>query len=146
MAARILVVNDTEEILDLFRLLLEEEGYEVVVYSFAPHDLAEVERVKPDLVILDLIFGSEKMGWQLLDKIRLNRPTATIPVIVCTAAVSEVRENQGYLKAMGVSVLLKPFDIDLFLQIIRDVLATSTPGSLPAIPPGTAPRNITDQK
>jgi DNA-binding response OmpR family regulator len=68
MAMRVLVVNDTEEILDLFRLLLEEEGYEVVVYSFAPHDLAEVERVKPDLVILDLIFGAEKMGWQLLDR------------------------------------------------------------------------------
>ena len=34
MAARILVVNDTEEILDLFRILLEEEGgYEVVLYS-----------------------------------------------------------------------------------------------------------------
>jgi DNA-binding response OmpR family regulator len=31
MAARILVVNDTQEILELFRMLLEEEGYEVVL-------------------------------------------------------------------------------------------------------------------
>ena len=60
-----------------------------------------MERVKPELVILDLIFGAEKVGWQLLDKMRLNRATAAIPVIVCTAAITEVRENQGYLKAMG---------------------------------------------
>ena len=44
MAARILVVNDTEEILEIFRELLGDEGYEVVTYSYAPHDLAEIER------------------------------------------------------------------------------------------------------
>lgn len=67
MPTRILVVNDTQEILEIFRDLLTEEGYEVVLYSFAPHDLAEVERLHPDLVILDLVFGMEKLGWQLLD-------------------------------------------------------------------------------
>jgi DNA-binding response OmpR family regulator len=130
MAARILVVNDTQELLDIFRDLLEEEGYEVFLYSFAPHDLAEVERIQPDLVILDLIMGAEKAGWQLLDKIRMNRSTATIPVVVCTAAVNEVRQNEGYLKAMGVSIVLKPFDIDIFLQIIKTALAS---------PPAPAP-------
>ena len=49
MAQRILVINDTEDILEAFRLLLEGEGYEVVLYSYAPHDLEEVRRVRPDL-------------------------------------------------------------------------------------------------
>ena len=136
MAARILVVNDTAEILETFRLLLEEEGYEVVLYSFAPNDLAEVERVKPDLVIIDLIFGVEKLGWQLLDKMRMNRATAKIPVVVCTAAVNEVRQNEGHLKAMGVNVVLKPFDIDLFLQAIKEALAAPPH---PAAPPDDGP-------
>lgn len=124
MAARILVVNDTEEILELFRMVLGEEGgYEVITASFTPHDLREVERVKPDLVILDLIFGVEKIGWQLLEKMRLNRATADIPVIVCTAAVNEVRQNEGHLTAMGVSVILKPFDVDLLLAVVKEALA-----------------------
>ena len=119
MAARIMVVNDTQEILELFRLLLEGEGYEVVLYSYALQDIAEVERVKPDLLIIDVIFGSEKLGWQLLDKLKMNKPTASIPVIVCTAALNAVREMKGYLRAQGVSVVFKPFDIDAFLATVK---------------------------
>ena len=33
MATRILVVNDTAEILDMFRVVLEDEGYEVILFS-----------------------------------------------------------------------------------------------------------------
>jgi CheY-like chemotaxis protein len=139
IAARILVVNDTQEILEIFRMLLEPEGYEVFLYSFAPHDLTEVQRIKPDLVILDLIFGSEKLGWQLLDKMHMARETSLIPVVVCTAAINEVRQNEGYLRAMGVSVVLKPFDIDLLLQVVKDALAKPPkPAPAPA-PPDTPP-------
>lgn len=120
--ARILVVNDTQELLEAFRTLLEDDGYEVTVYSYAPDELAQVQQVNPDLVILDLIFGQEKSGWQLLDKMRMTRETSKIPVIVCTAAIKEVRENEGYLKAMGVTVILKPFDIDRMLDSVREAL------------------------
>jgi DNA-binding response OmpR family regulator len=49
----ILVVNDTPEILELFRELLEGDGYRVSLYSYAFRDLEEVKRVEPDLMILD---------------------------------------------------------------------------------------------
>ena len=112
MAMRIMVINDTQEILDMFRAILEDDGYEVILYSFAILDMTEYERVKPDLIILDLVFGSEKSGWQMLQKLKMNRSTATIPIILCTAATNAVREMEGYLLSKGVGVLLKPFDID----------------------------------
>jgi CheY-like chemotaxis protein len=90
------------------------------------HCLAGQEAQRPvvvALVILDLIFGVEKIGWQLLEKMRLNRATADIPVIVCTAAVNEVRQNEGHLTAMGVSVILKPFGVDLLLAVVKEALA-----------------------
>ena len=46
VGARIVVVNDTQEILEIFDDLLTEEGYEVVLYSYAIQDLDEVERVR----------------------------------------------------------------------------------------------------
>jgi CheY-like chemotaxis protein len=116
---RILVVNDTQEILDLFRDLLEEEGYHVSVYSYAFRDLEEVKKVAPDLVILDYIIGGEDYGWQLLQKLKLDRETAKLPVIVCTAAVRQVREMEGRLHEKGVAVVLKPFDIDDLLREIE---------------------------
>ena len=54
----------------------------------------------------------------------MHRETANIPVVVCTAAVNEVRTNEGYLKSMGVSVVLKPFDIDVLLEVVKDALAS----------------------
>ena len=62
MAARILVINDIEEILDAFRLILEDAGYEVLLSGLAFRDTREIERLQPNLVILDYIFGAEKLG------------------------------------------------------------------------------------
>jgi DNA-binding response OmpR family regulator len=122
MAQRIMVINDTPEILDLFRELLTDEGFEVYLYSFAIQDLSEVERVDPDLIILDYVFGSETLGWQFLQKLKMRRSTAQIPVIICTAAVKAVRDIEGYLKAKGIEVVPKPFDIEDLLAAVRSAL------------------------
>src|SRR5579884_3686645 len=125
MATRVLVINDTEELLDTFRVLLEDAGYEVFLYSFAPQELPEVKRIKPDIIILDLIFGGEKLGWQLLGKLKLDRATARIPVVICTAATLPVREIEGYLAAQNVALVPKPFDIDQLLIALKNALASA---------------------
>jgi len=117
---RILIVNDAQEILDVLRDLLEGEGYEVVVHSSAIHDLDEVKRLRPDLIVLDFMIEGENVGWQLLQKLKLDRKTASIPIIVCTAAVRTVRDLEGHLTAKGVSVVVKPFDIDDLLREVND--------------------------
>ncbi len=120
--ARILVVNDTQEILELFRLLLEEEGYEVVLAGFPFQQISDIERINPDLIILDFVFGDQKTGWQMLQMLKMRRSTATIPVIACTAALDLVREQEGYLVSQDVHVIFKPFDIDQLLTSIKQAL------------------------
>lgn len=107
----ILVVNDTEEILELFRDILEGMGHRMSAMSYAPEDLQEVIKIKPELVILDLIMGGEKQGWQLVQKMRMSPETDAIPVIVCSAATEDVREQEGWLAANAVKVVLKPFNV-----------------------------------
>ncbi len=121
--ARILVVNDTQEILELFRMLLEEEeGHEVILSGFPFEQISDVEKIKPDLIILDFIFGDQKSGWQMLQMLKMQRSTADIPVIVCTAALDAVREQEGYLVSKGVHVVYKPFDIDQLISNVRQLL------------------------
>ncbi|HLI05355.1 MAG TPA: response regulator [Ktedonobacteraceae bacterium] len=121
--ARILVVNDTQEILELFRILLEEEeGHEVILSGFPFQHIDEVKKIKPDLIILDFVFGDQKSGWQMLQMLKMQRSTAHIPVIVCTAALDEVREQEGYLVSQGIHVIYKPFDIEPLLQNVRELL------------------------
>jgi CheY-like chemotaxis protein len=121
-AKRILVVNDTQEILQLFREILTDEGYEPILYSYAIQDLAEIESAKPDLIILDYMFDEEQIGWQLLQKLKMYRPTASIPVIICTTAVQKVRELEGYLQSKAIGLVAKPFDIDDLLRAIEQAL------------------------
>ena len=123
MAARILVVNDTQEILELFRMVLEEEGgYEVILSGFPIQKIEDVEQIKPDLIILDLVFGSEKTGMQMLQMLKMQRSTALIPVIICTAALDLVREQEGYLNSQGVHLIYKPFDIDHLMTNVKRLL------------------------
>ena len=125
MAIRILVINDTQEILELFNDILTEEGYEAILYSQAIQDMSEIERLKPDLIIVDYIFGGEKSGWQMVQKLRMRRATAKIPLIICTAAVREVREIEGFLRMKGIGLVAKPFDIEDLLEAVRTALQTA---------------------
>ena len=120
----ILVVNDTEEILDLFRDVLEGMGHRMTAWSFSPDDLAKVTEIQPDLIILDLMIGpTELQGWALLQKIRMSPPTEEIPVIICSAATNWVREQEGWLAANGVKVVLKPFKVAHLEHAVEQALA-----------------------
>ncbi len=120
----IFVMNDTPAILDLFKELLEEEGYQVTLDRFEATAIGEkvtdIKQAKPDLVILDYIIGAEGLGWQLLQLMKMERATRDIPVIICTGAVRQVEELQTHLDEMGVAVVLKPFDIDRLLAKIAE--------------------------
>ena len=130
----ILVINDTPELLDLFHDLLGDAGYRVTTETFAsPYDrkLAQVKELEPDLVILDFIIGGEAMGWQFLQMLRMDRDTRDIPVIVCSAAVDQIRQLQNHLDEMGVAVVLKPFDIDVLLAEVDKVWHKVEAGQFP---------------
>lgn len=114
-----LVVNDTQEILDLFRDILVEEGFDAVLSSYAPRELDTVIEIDPDVVILDFMIGDEAHGWQLLQKMKMHRRTASLPCVVCTGAVQLVRELEGHLMSKQIGVVLKPFDIDELMATVR---------------------------
>lgn len=121
-AERILVINDTQYILELFRDILESEGYEVVLSSYPAQRVQEIEQVRPDLIILDFLFEGRAMGWQMVQQLSMYRGTAKIPVIICTAAVQEVREQEGYLVSQGIGIVYKPFDVDQLLESVQKAL------------------------
>jgi len=121
---RIVVINDTKEILELFRDVLEGElGHEVILMSFAPDELSRIVDSDPDLLIIDFVIGDREMeGWQLLQKMRMHRATAGIPIVACTAAVKQVRESEAYLLEQGIEVVLKPFTIEQLESAVQRAL------------------------
>jgi CheY-like chemotaxis protein len=118
--ARVLVVNDTQEILELFAEILGDMGLETVPMTYAPRELDRIRDIKPDLIVLDFLMGDgELLGWQLLQKLKMDRKLESVPVVVCTAARNAVIEQQGYLTEQGVVVVLKPFNVDQLEDGVR---------------------------
>ena len=117
-----LVINDTQEILDLFDEILQEEGFDTRLSSFGIKEIDEIRDIDPDLIILDFLIGGEEQGWQLLQKLKMTRETQDIPVIVCSGAVKLLQELEGHLAAKNVGVVVKPFDIDDLLNEVRVVM------------------------
>jgi DNA-binding response OmpR family regulator len=119
------VINDTPEILDVFRMMLEDEGYRATTDRFTTElgpKVAHIRELQPDLLILDLIVNGEAAGWQLLQLLKMDRATRAIPIIICTAAVRTVDELHSHLDAMGIKVILKPFDVDHLINVIKCVI------------------------
>lgn len=124
MSTRILVINDDASILELFQMILEGEGYEVCMSVEAIENVTDVEQINPNLVILDLKLGMQEEGWSMLQKIRMYPPTKHIPLILCTAALSEAREQESTLQDKGIPIVYKPFDIDELLKAVNSALST----------------------
>jgi DNA-binding response OmpR family regulator len=145
----IAVVDDSPELLELFQLVLELEGYHVVLIWDGPRAYQLIKAIRPDLVILDLLLP-ELPGWDVLESLRADPETAGVPVIVCSAAV--VRQaTKLLLEQRGCPFLAKPFDLKQLLDLVRRLLddrsasrpSSGLPGqesasSLPSLAPAPA--------
>lgn len=122
----VVVVNDSPELLELAEILLRDEDFDVKVTLTGAKALELIRTTRPDLVILDVRLP-DVSGWDILQALKLDTKTTAIPVLVCSAAVQELRELEQRLASMGVDVLIKPFAIDTLLAKVR-ALVNSEPG------------------
>src|SRR3954451_17863787 len=114
----IVVINDNPDLLELARLLFEDEGYDVKVAQVGNGAYDLIRQTRPDLVILDVRLP-DISGWDILQALRLDSLTAAITVLICSAAVGEMRDLEAQLAQAGVDWLVKPFSIDTLLEKVR---------------------------
>ena len=119
---RIIAINNDPAVLALFRDLLEEAGYQVSTQTYVDRDVSQIKALKPDLIILDYMWANEDASWSLLQMLRMDPATVAVPIVLCTGAVHEVKALEEHLVTMGVTVVLKPFNIDQLVDAIRERL------------------------
>jgi DNA-binding response OmpR family regulator len=123
----VVVVNDSPELLELAEILLRDEDFDVKVALMGTRALDLIRASIPDLVILDVRLP-DVSGWDILQALKLDARTASIPVLVCSAAVQELRELETQLARMGVDVLIKPFAIDTLMERVRVLIYPESGG------------------
>ncbi len=88
----------------------------------ANEDAREIAKLMPDLIILDFKMNKHNVGILMLEQLKMYRPTKDIPVLICTAALKDIREQEDVLVQKGIPVLYKPFDLDELLQLVKKMV------------------------
>jgi two-component system alkaline phosphatase synthesis response regulator PhoP len=118
MAKRILMIEDDREMVTLGKLILEREGYEVLVaYGGAEGlNLLRQEDSNVDLLLLDIMMTGMD-GWQVLTEVKTDQKLRHIPVIMLTARhyLEDEDETATYADKFE-HYVVKPF-------VVRDLLA-----------------------
>jgi two-component system phosphate regulon response regulator PhoB len=126
----VLVVEDEAAIAELIAINLRHAGYEVTLAGTADAAQLEVDRVLPELVILDWMLP-EQSGLQLARRWRGEARTRELPIIMLTARAEEGDKVAG-LDAGADDYLTKPFSTQELLARIRAVLRRKAPEALDA--------------
>jgi DNA-binding response OmpR family regulator len=113
---KILVVDDEENIRELYRVELSEEGYQVELAENGNQALAKFESFRPDLVTLDVIMPGMN-GIEVLQRIREKNPS--VPVLLLTA-FGDFR--QDFKTWASDAYIVKSADVSELKQTIRKLL------------------------
>ena len=124
--ARVLLVDDEEYIRQIYRKKLADEGYQVFTSAVGPNLWSRIDRVEPEVVILDLKLVDYD-GLELLLEIR-NRHD-DLPVILCSAD-NTFKED---LRAIAANYyVMKSFDLSELKRAIQRALGENNSGRLTA--------------
>ncbi len=118
--AKIICVEDDEGIRELICCALKTGGYEVFPCGCGAELRSTLEKVRPSLVLLDIMLPDSD-GVELLKNMRRNADTADVPVIMLTAKSTEIDKVNG-LENGADDYITKPFGVMELLSRIKAVL------------------------
>ena len=120
MNRTIMIVDDDVEIVNLFETKLLKEGFDVCVAFDGKSAIQNIQKVKPDLLVLDV--NMPKMdGWEVCKKLRSDPTTKYIPIIFLTAKNEASDRIQGFEFGAD-DYIVKPFNIDEVILRIKSIL------------------------
>ena len=117
----VVCIEDEPEMIDLVRLILGRKGFELIGAMGGREGLETVRRVKPDLVLLDLMMPDID-GWEVYQQMKADPALKDIPVIVVTAKAQSIDKVLGLHIAKVDDYVTKPFGPQELLQSVEKVL------------------------
>jgi two-component system alkaline phosphatase synthesis response regulator PhoP len=132
MGDTILVVDDSEDIALISARMLTQRGFAVITTCDGQEALAIIARQRPSCLLLDVMMP-RMSGLEVLQALKADPATASIPVIMVTAKTSDDDVLHGYQQGADYYIT-KPFTADQLLYGVNLVLGYQS-SETPARPP-----------
>jgi DNA-binding response OmpR family regulator len=120
LSHRVLVIDDDGNMRTLLRLLFEHRGYQVLLAPDGEIGMALAEGGRPDIILLDVAMPYRN-GLEVYLDLQNNPLTAEIPLIVCSAALTQREIQAWYSLPHVMDVMPKPFDINTLIARIEAI-------------------------
>jgi two-component system alkaline phosphatase synthesis response regulator PhoP len=104
----------------MLRLILVRAGFEVLEAKDGYEALSEVQKHVPDLIILDIMMPGMD-GYAVCQALRLNEPTASLPIIMLSARADAESVNKG-IRVGATKYMTKPVTPDELTRHVREAL------------------------
>ncbi len=118
--SKILVVDDEPNMVDIIKIVLKNEGHEIIEAFSGSECIEKTKREKPDLIILDIRMP-EMDGWTTLRKLKEMKLLKGTKVIIVTVEKGPGVEIFG-LQDLVADYLTKPFDRKLLVEVVKETL------------------------
>lgn len=114
--ARVTVVNDNDDFLDLMGDILRQQGHDPAVVRAATVTVDDLAATEPDVLVVDLRLDDPGLlsdGWSVVVGARAHPELAAVPIVICTADRAELGRHASEIAALAdVHRLDKPFQLD----------------------------------
>ena len=120
---KILLVEDTKSTIDLINTTLSENGYAVSVATSGIQALKIVDKLKPDLILMDILMPGMD-GYETCSKIKQSETSRNTPVIFLSALTQSIDKVKAF-QSGGVDFISKPIENEELMARIRTHLTIS---------------------
>jgi len=117
---RILLVDDEAQLVELVKMRLEANGYQVLTAYDGKDALDMAKKEMPDLIILDLMLPKID-GYKVCRMLKFDEKYKKIPIIMFTARALDSDKKVG-IEVGADDYITKPFEPELLLMKIKDFL------------------------
>jgi CheY-like chemotaxis protein len=133
MPHKLLLADDSVTIQRVIELTFADEDVQVTAVGNGQEAIERVQRDRPDIILAD-VGMPERNGYEVAAFVKGNPSTAHIPVVLLTGAFEPI--DEGRARAVGCDgVLVKPFEPQIVISRVKDLLAGRAPSGMWNAPP-----------
>ena len=123
MSKKILIIDDDIDLVEAMRLTLESAGFEVIDAQEGQKGIEKIKSEKPDLILLDVMMGTQDEGFHVAYQIRNDEEMADLPIVMLTAVGQETgftfdkEKDEDFLPVN--EFIEKPINPDTLVEVVK---------------------------
>ena len=119
--AKILIVDDDVDVINVLQTILENENYTVITANDKTEGLKKAKEEKPDLAILDVMMTTQYEGFEMAKELKENEMFSSMPVIMQTS-IEIIETTKSSVQEMAREFRQDPKYTELQVILLKDIV------------------------